>query len=160
MIRLLPSIPVTIHQFRTNPWPYQKTLVTPRKNMASFLSVLLAAFPPDHGVASTDQVVFEPDNFLELLKERELPIENYWTFSAEASNTEDVALLLDAMLNDWIDFVFVPSPTSFAIYADHDEYLTIYVPTASGLDELATRLELVGFCFEDYVRPSTGEIWR
>jgi hypothetical protein len=160
MIRLLPSIPVAIHQFRANPWPHQKTLVTPRKDMASFLSALLAAFPVDHGVASTDQVVFEPDNFLELLKARELPIENYWTFCAEASNTEDVAALLDAMLNDWIDFVFLPSPTSFAIYADHDEYLTIYVPTSLGLDQLVTRLELFGFGFEDYVRPSAGDIWR
>jgi len=160
MICLLPSIPGAIHQFRANPWPYQKTLVTPRKDMASFLSTLLAAFPVDYGVASTDQVVFEPDNFLELLKAREVPIENYWTFCAEASNTEDVAVLLDAMLNDWIDFVFVPSPASFAFYADHDEYLTIYVPTSSGLDQLVTRLELVGFGFEDYVRPSAGDIWR
>jgi len=160
MIRLLPSIPGAIHQFRANPWPYQKTLVTPRKDMASFLSTLLAAFPVDHGVASTDQFVFDPDNFLELLKARRLPIENYWTFCAEASNTEDVAVLLDAMLNDWIDFVFVPSPPSFAIYADHDEYLTIYVPASSGLDQLVTRLDLVGFGFEDYVRPSAGDIWR
>jgi len=160
MIRLLPSIPESIQQFRTNPWPFQKTLVTPRKDMASFLSTLLAAFPVAHGVASTDQVVFEPDNFLELLKARELPIENYWTFCAEASNAEDVAVLLDAMLNDWIDFVFVPSPTSLAIYADHDEYLTIYVPTSSGLDQLVNQLELVGFGFEDYVRPSAGGIWR
>ena len=161
MIRLLPSIPVAIHQFRANPWPYQKTLVTPRKDMASFLSALLAAFPVHQGAASTDQVVFEPDNLLELLKARELPTENYWTFCAEASNTEDAAVLLDAMLNDWIDFVFVPSPESFAIYADHDEFLTLYVPTSSGLDQLVTQLEMVGFSFEDYVRPSGGnDIWR
>jgi|SRR5579863_3616698 hypothetical protein len=161
MIRLLPSIPESIDRFRANPWPFQKTLVTPRKDMASFLSTLLAAFPVDHGVASTDQVVFEPDSFLELLKARELVIENHWTFCVEASNTEDVAALLDAMLNDWIDFVFVPLPESFAIYADHDEFLTFYVPTSSEFDQLVTRLELVGFCFEDYVRPSGGNnIWR
>jgi len=161
MIRLLPSIPEAFQQFRCNPWPYQRTLVTPRKNMASFLSALLGAFPVDRGVASTDQVVFEPDSFLELLKARELAIENYWTFCAEASNIEDVTLLLDALLNDSIDFVFVPLPESFAIYADHDEFLTLYVPTSSGLDHLVTRLELVGFGFEDYVRPSGGNnIWR
>jgi len=161
MIRLLPSIPEAIHQFRANPWPYQRTLVTPRTNMASFLSALLAVFPVDHGAASTDQVVFEPDNFLELLKARELAIGNYWTFYAEASNTDDLTVLLDAMLNDWIDFVFVPSPESFAIYADHDEFLTLYVPTSSGLDQLVTRLEQVGFSFEDYLRPSRGnKIWR
>jgi hypothetical protein len=161
MIRLLPSIPEAIHGFRANPWPYQRTLATPRKNMAGFLSALLAALPIDRGIASTDQVVFEPDSFLEVLKVRELAIENYWTFCAEASNPEDVAVLLDAMLNDSIDFVFVPLPESFAIYADHDEFLTLYVPTSTGLDQLVARLELVGFRFEDYVRPSGGNnIWR
>ena len=105
--------------------------------------------------------MFEPDNLLALLKARKLAINNFWTFCAEASNTEDLTVLLGAMLRDWIDFVFVPSPASFAIYADHDEYLTIYVPTSSGLDQLVTRLEVVGFGFEDYVRPSNGGgIWR
>lgn len=162
MIRLLPSIPEAIHRFRADPWPYQKTLGTPRKNMASFLSALLAVYPVDRGVASTDQVVFEPDNTLELLKARELLIENYWTFCAEASSAGDVAALLDAMLNDWIDFVFLPSPESFAIYADHDEFLTLYVPTSSGLSQLVNRLALAGFGFEDwYVRPSGGNnLWR
>jgi hypothetical protein len=160
VIRLLPSAPEAVRQFRANSWPYQRTLVTPRKNMASFLSALLDAFPVDQGVASTDQVIFEPDNFLELLKSRELEIENYRTFNAEASNTEDATALLAAMLNDWIDFVFVPSPPSFAVYADHDDYLTIYVPSSPERDRLVTRLELEGFSFEDYVRPSEGHIWR
>lgn len=162
MIRLLASIPEQVRWFRANPWPYQRTLVTPRKDMASFLSVLLAVFPVDCGVASTDQVVFEPDSFLELLKARNLAIENYWTFCAEASSSEDVPMLLDAMLSDWIDFVFVPSPTSFAIYVDHDEFLTLYVPSSSALDHLSDQLKLGGFGFEDwYIRPSGGDgSWR
>ena len=162
VIRLLPSIPEAIHQFRANPWPHQKTLVTPGENMAKFLTALLVALPVDRGVASTAEVVFDPDNFLELLKARDLPIENYWTFCAEASSTEDVAVLLEAMLKDWIDFVFVPSPTSFAMYADHDEFLTLYVPSSSALAHLSDQLKLAGFAFEDwYVRPSGGDgIWR
>jgi hypothetical protein len=130
--------------------------------MASFLSALMTVFPIDGGAASTDEVVFEPYNFLKLLNARELSIENYWTFCAEASSSEDVAVLLDAMLNDWIDFVFLTSPESFAIYADHDEFLTLYVPTSSELSQLVTRLALVGFSFKDwYVRPSGGNnIWR
>lgn len=162
MIRLLSSIPEAIRRFRADPWPHQVTLVTPRKEMESFLSALLAACPVDEGLASTDQVVFEPDNILELLKARGLALENHWTFCIEATSTEDLAALLGAMLNDWIDFVFVPSPSSFAIYADHDEFLTLYVPDSSALDNLIARLKLAGFGFEDgYVRPSGGDgIWR
>jgi len=65
------------------------------------------------------------------------------------------------MLTDWIDFVFVPSPASFAVYADHDEYLTLYTPSQSDLDLLVTDIEAHGFSFvPDYVRPSMGQIWR
>jgi hypothetical protein len=161
MIRLLQSIPGTIHLFRTNPWPHQKTLVTPRDNMSAFLSTLLTAFPVERGVASTDQVVFEPDSVLGLLNSRNIEVENHWCFCIEASETDDVSASLDAMLNDWIDFVFVPSPETFAIYADHDEYLTLYAPSAEELLRLIAELELRRFSFvADYVRPSEGSIWR
>jgi hypothetical protein len=120
VIRLLTSIRDAIRRFRADPWPHQVTLVTPRKSMNEFLSALLSACPVDAGLASTDQVVFEPDNLLELVKARGLALENYWTFCAEATSTEDVVTLLGARLNDWIDFVFVPAPASCAIYADHD----------------------------------------
>lgn len=161
MIRLLSSLPEPIHGFRANPWPCQRTLVTPRKNMQSFLSTLLTVFPVEQGAASTDQVVFEPHNVLDLMKRLEVGVEDYWSFNIEVSKAEDVSALLNAMLNDWIDFVFVSSPLTFAIYADHDEYLTIYVPTTKQLNHLAEQLELEGFNFVgDYVRPSMGEIWR
>jgi hypothetical protein len=161
MIRLLSPIPGTIHQFRAGPWPHQKTLVTPCHNMSIFLSTLLTVFPVERGAASTDQVVFEPDNVLGLLRSRNIDVENRWSFCIEASETDDVSASLDAMLNDWIDFVFVPSPASFAIYADHDEYLTIYAPSAEELNRLIAELELRGFSFvADYVRPSEGSIWR
>ena len=32
--------------------------------------------------------------------------------------------LLQALLSEWIDFLFVPIPERFLIYADHDEYIT------------------------------------
>jgi hypothetical protein len=162
VIRLLSSIPEAIDRFRADPWSHQVTLGTPRKNMEGFLSTLLIACPVSAGLTSTDQVVFEPDNFLELVKTRGLTLENYWTFCAEASSTEDVAALLGAMLDDWIDFVFVPAPVDFAIYADHDEFLTLYAPSSSRLDHLITQLKVAGFAFVDhYVRPSGGDgIWR
>lgn len=162
MIRLLPSTPEALHRFRADPWPHQVTLVTPRKNMERFLSTLFATFPVDSGLASTDQVVFDPDNFLELVNARGLALENPWTFCAEATGAEDVAALLGAMLDDWIDFAFVPLPASFAIYADHDEFLTLYVSSSSELDRLTARLKLAGFGFEDwYSRPSGGDgVWR
>jgi hypothetical protein len=161
VISLNSAIPDAINDFRGDPWPHQRTIVTPRTRMSSFLSTLLSISPIEQGVASTDQVVFEPDHVLELLAGRELRPEDCWSLCASASGARDVEALLAAMLSDWIDFVFVPSPATFAIYADHDEYLTLYMPSEAALNQLVASIEAHGFSFvPDYVRPSKGEIWR
>jgi hypothetical protein len=46
---------------------------------------------------------------------------------------------------DWIDFLFVPSPEDFAIYADHDEYTTFYAVDSNTLHTLCTQLCSSGF---------------
>lgn len=161
VISLHSAIPDAIRDFRGDPWRHQRTLLTPRTRMSSFLSALFNIFPVEQAVASTDQVVFQPDNVLGLLAKRELRPEDHWGFCVSASGASDAAALLAAMLTDWIDFVFVPSPASFAVYADHDEYLTLYTPSQSDLDLLVTDIEAHGFSFvPDYVRPSMGQIWR
>jgi hypothetical protein len=160
MISLNSSVPEAIRRFKANPWLYERTLVTPRMNIAVFLSALLEVFPIEQGEVATDEVVFEPDNVLKFLADRELRLDDYWSLSALATGVEDVQTLLAAMLSDWIDFAFVPSPPIFAMYADHDEYLTIYVPSESGLRDFVHHLEAKGFRFvDDYVRP-TGYLAR
>ena len=58
-----------------------------------------------------------------------------------------------ATLGDWLDFIFVPEPGSIAIYADHDEYATIYAQTRSNLNRVTTPLADSGFHFvNDYER--------
>jgi hypothetical protein len=43
-----------------------------------------------------------------------------------ATGHADVLALLEASLSDWVDFLFVPSPNRFALYADHDEWTTVF----------------------------------
>jgi len=126
MIELLTAVPSQIRQFRANVWNFQATLVTPRNAMKRFLAVVLGTFPVLEGSITTNQVVFEPDHVVELLNPRGIFHENLWEFTMNATGVEDVTALLDATLNDWIDFTFVPTPASFAIYADHDEYLIVF----------------------------------
>lgn len=154
VITLSSSVTESVQQFKASPWAFEKTLVTPRADIRGFLSALVEVFPIAQGEASTDEVVFEPRNVLELMADRELSLHEHWSFCASVSGAEDVQELLAAMLSDWIDFAFVPSPATFALYADHDDHLTIYVPTQSGLDRVVACLEAKGFSFvEDYARP-------
>jgi hypothetical protein len=53
--------------------------------------------------------------------------------------------LLHTAFSDWFDFLFVPTPKPFVIYADHDEYTTFYANTRSNLNRVVQALSAKGF---------------
>lgn len=53
--------------------------------------------------------------------------------------------MLEAALGDPIDFLFVPVPQSFAIYADHDEFTTFYFSGKETESLVTERLCATGF---------------
>ena len=59
--------------------------------------------------------------------------------------TPEMAELLECVLGQWTDFAFIPSPKEFVMYADHDEYTTIFARSAESLSALQTRMENKGF---------------
>ena len=65
-----------------------------------------------------------------------------WSVTAEGQREAEA--LLAAVLGDWIDFLFVPAPKPFVIYADHDEYATFYANTKSNLNRVAQALSAKG----------------
>jgi len=161
MLTLLPQRTEDIQRFRAAPWPFQQTFKAPLKDLQRFVSVFLAPFSVERGVVSTDEVVFEPRNVLQLLAKNAIVTENPYRLTIEATGSREVADLLEAVLSDWIDFVFVPSPRSFAIYADHDEATTFYTPTRRMLKRLKSDLETAGFeRVPNYLRRSSGFKWR
>ena len=65
--------------------------------------------------------------------------------SLTAAGENEVQQLLQAVFSDSIDFVFIPKPKSFAIYADHDESTTFFAPTRSNLNRVVKPLFDQGF---------------
>src|SRR5215470_5386555 len=145
MVTLLPERPGEIQRFRTNPWPFQQTFKTPLKALNKFVSTFLSPFLFAEGVLSTDEVVFEPKNLLNLLANNSVSVEDQYHLTIRAVGQHAIADLLEATLADWIDFVFVPSPEALAIYADHDEYTTFYAPDSVALKNVASGLAQAGF---------------
>jgi hypothetical protein len=161
LITVLAERPQEILRFRAASWPYQRTFITPLRNLAQFVADILTAFPVEEAVLSTDEVVFEPREVLQLCADNSIELDNFWKFTLRAKGQQNVAELLEAMLGDWIDFVFVPTTESFAIYADHDAYSTFYTPNQSILSELVTKLERAGFkSVTDYTRGTSDKKWR
>jgi hypothetical protein len=70
----------------------------------------------------------------------------------EAQGATETGELLRAALSEWIDFLFVPTPRPFVIYADHDEYTTFLAQRKGKLSGVVTALSAAHFCPVDYVR--------
>jgi hypothetical protein len=161
MLTILSERPDEIQQFCANPWPFQRTFLTPLKDLNRFVTTCLSAFPPlEEGSFSTDQVVFEPTHILELLTDTSIEVENWYQLTLKTEGAAEIARLLESILADPVDFFFVPKPSSFAIYADHDEYTTFYANEKPRLESLVMALEKAGFPpVADYIR-SSGPSWR
>ena len=143
---MLTQIPGVLKKFRRTPWRFQLTFQTPLQNLCSFVSTIVRAKQPLQGGSVTlDQVVSEPKNWIALLSRHSLPPEYGREWTATARNTGEVEELLEASLSDCLDFLFIPTPKPFVIYADHDEFTTFYANTKSNLNGVVEALSRKGF---------------
>jgi hypothetical protein len=79
------------------------------------------------------------------ITEDRLPPEKGHESSMTADGELGAEALLLAALGDWVDFVLVPVPKPFVIYADHDEYTTFLASTKSNLNRVVQPLAAAGF---------------
>lgn len=141
-------------QFRSKPFSLQETFSTPLQDLPRFISTFLSSFDPRIGFLSTDEVVFEPKNLLALAMRYEIRIKDEWEWDLTAEGRDHLVDLLEAALGDWIDFLFIPVPQSFAIYADHDEFTTFYFKGKATQSLVTSRLCEAGFKhINGYARP-------
>ena len=82
--------------------------------------------PLETGIMTIDEYVFEPKTLNAFLADRSICETITHAVSLEAESKQAFEALLRVTLADWIDFLFIPSPKRFAVYADHDEYITFY----------------------------------
>ena len=148
--------PGAIKKFRNTAWEFQVTFQTPPlKELGRFVEAIMSALPRmQSGVAFFDEVVFEPRYGLPRLYEKHA-IEARWygdDLTMEAENAAESRELLEAVLSEWIDFLFVPAPKRFVIYADHDQFATFLAHRKSGLTGVTVALEAAKFRRVDYVR--------
>lgn len=127
-----------LESFRRNPWEYQRTFETPLKKLQSFVEAIVST-DEDMRTASLalDQAVFEPKALIEMLTSYSIQLPCKRGLCLTAVGKQEIEELLTTVLSEWIDFLFIPEPASFAIYADHDEYTSFYAHDRVRLDRLA-----------------------
>jgi len=111
---------------------------------------MLRHFPLTRGVLTLELVVFEPEELLKVLADREIspdsvPSKYFMHVTISATAEDEIPVLLEAALGDWVNFTFIPEPELFRIYADHDEWITFFALEESNLSLITSALVGEGF---------------
>ena len=137
--------PSALKQMRKTPWKFQQTFKTPLNNLQPFVEAIVSTASPESACITIEQAVFEPKHWIDLLNRYSLPPRYGKGVSVTAAGRQEVEELLYTAFSDWFDFLFVPTPKPFVIYADHDEYATFYANTRSNLNRVVEALSGQGF---------------
>jgi hypothetical protein len=138
----LTETPGAVKKFFRTPWTFQYTFQRPSGDLVGFVARIVSAIPElRSGCVTIDKVVFEPTELLELLHSYSLPPRYKHDVSVIAENEGEVEALLRVVFREVIDFVFVPGPKPFAIYADHDDFVTFFAHSRSNLNSVVNVLE-------------------
>jgi hypothetical protein len=151
----LSESPQTLKQFRRTAWEFQMTFETSKKELAPFVNSVASALPRlQRAFVVIEGAVFEPRYRLaELYERHHFPPHAYGGGTAmEAENPTEARELLHAILSEWIDFLFIPTPKPFVIFADHDQYATFAAHRKSGLTAVAQAMSAAKIRQVDYIR--------
>ncbi|EEF61964.1 hypothetical protein [Pedosphaera parvula] len=148
------STPGAVKKFRRTPWRFQQTFQTPVQDLPLFVETIVSTLEPvQQGVVTIDQVVFDAKSLVVLLTQHKETATLTRDLSITAESKQEVEQLLAVAFGSWIDFIFIPSPKPFVIYADHDEFTTFYANTKSNLNLVSATLLAKGFKqIQDYRR--------
>ena len=129
------------------PFAFQQTFVTPLSDLSKFVHALLAPFNVRTARVHVEQIVFEPRELIWYLRGLGIDSSEGQLNHAllEAESTTEIVDLLKCILGQWADFAFFPSPDEFAIYADHDEFTTVFVSSVEKMSSLRSAMKLKGF---------------
>jgi hypothetical protein len=149
----LSESPEFLKKFRKTPWKFQQTFITPHRNLQHFVAeVVSGSLPCRSGRLTLDQVIFEPTNLISLFNSYSIPPQYGHGWSITAEERQEIEAVLHAAFRDAVDFIFVPTPARFAIFADHDEFTTFYAHTRSNLNRVAEALTRGGFAAVHHYR--------
>ena len=131
----------------TPPFPFQQTYATPLDDLQHFIETLLDPFEVSRASVWIETLVFNPKELVWYLRgsgihSNEGELNNSLLL---AENRSEAATLLECILGQWADFAFLPTPREFVIYADHDEFTTVFTKSTEKLSSLRKHMKAEGF---------------
>jgi hypothetical protein len=118
----------------------QLTFAVTRAGAKAFASALLSGDPPCERAAlvveETSGALYHIGPLIEQPPLESLPRDTTIT----ATGREAAEALLAAALSDYVDFWFVPTPGGLLVYADNDEYATVFAHRQGPVSKAGERL--------------------
>ena len=138
--------PGSLKRFRRTPWRFQQTFQTPLAGLDRFVATIFSeAEEIESATVTIDKYAFEPTGLQSLVPQASPVLTLGPDVSLTAENREEVLELLKLSSGNWVDFLFVPQPKPFVIYADHDEFATFFAASKSNLNRATGKLIGAGF---------------
>ena len=139
------SSPGATKKLRNKAGSSQATFVVTRPGASAFAAALLSGAPPCDRAAlvveGTSGALYHVGPSVAHPPLKALPRDT----TISASDREGAATLLAAALSDYVDFWFVHKPGGFVVYADNDEYATVFAPRQGSVSRACQRLRAAGF---------------
>jgi hypothetical protein len=134
-----------LKRLRSRTGPEQATFHVPPTRAGDFAATLLATGAgADHARIVIANVVFEPRHLNAAVGRNDLEawLADETVIDAGAGEAQ---ALLTAGLSDWVDFWFAPSPGGFLLFADHDEWSTVFAHKKGVVSRASEALRAAGF---------------
>jgi len=140
----LASTPGESKKLRKKAGGAQMTFAVSRAGAATFAAALLSGDPPCDRAALVIEGVSRTLYHVGPLIARP-PLEALPRDTTIAANSREAsAALLAAALSDCVDFWFVPTPGGLIVYADNDEYATVFAHRQGAVSKAGERLRAAG----------------
>jgi hypothetical protein len=124
---------------------FQQTFWTPGPQGAKLAKTIVSAGGLEAAQLGIRLALGDSPNIKILLEQHSLRPANVNRLAIQADGPEEVEALLRATFTDSTDFLFIPQPKPFVVYADHDEYTTFYSHTRSNLNLVVHAVAREGF---------------
>jgi len=125
--------------------PFQQTFWTPSPGAGKLAKAIVSAGGLEAAQLGIRLALGDSPNIKTLLEQYSLRPANVSGLAIEAEGREEVEALLRASFRDSTDFLFIPQPKPFVVYADHDECTTFYSHTRSNLNLAVQAVAREGF---------------
>jgi hypothetical protein len=134
-----------LKRLRARVSPEQATFHVPPARAADFATALCAAGAGADGARIVIANVVFPARHLNAALGRSDPEAVLARETVVDAGAGEAHPLLTAALGDCVDFWFVPSPGGFLLFADHDEYSTVFAHKKSAVSRSTAALTQAGF---------------